>query len=79
MLIGGSVATLAGIILLLLGLRDATGGQAADVAMSTRGLAVLFLGAVLFAVGSMTALVALVRPFFEKRQVDRHVEGRGKR
>ena len=71
MLVVGAVLTLAGLVILLIGLQEATGDQAADLAISTRGLATIFVGAVFFAVGGMLALVAIVRPLFEKRPIDR--------
>lgn len=74
MLVVGGALTLAGMVALLLGLQEATGNEASDFAISTRGLATIFVGAVLFSVGGMLALVAIVRPLFQKRTIDRGTE-----
>ncbi len=77
MLVGGGVVMLAGVVILLVGLRYAAAGQGqADQHMSVAGLTTVFVGAVMFAVGGMVTLVAIVRPLFEKRSVDHHVERR---
>lgn len=70
-LLGGSVLTVAGIVILLIGLRYATTTDGSvDEALTTRALAAIFLGAVMFAVGGMTTLVGIVRPLFGNRPID---------
>lgn len=66
----GGVVTIAGIVILLIGLRYATGSDVVDESTTTRALAGIFLGAVMFAVGGMTALVGIVRPLFRHRAID---------
>ena len=74
-LVAGTV-TVIGIVIGLIGLRSATSVEGADLSMTTRGLVMLGGGAVIFAVGAMVTLVALVRPLFEKRAVDKHADPR---
>jgi ABC-type Fe3+-siderophore transport system permease subunit len=70
-LVVGSVLTIAGIVILLIGLRYATATDVpVDDTVTTRALAAIFLGAVMFAVGGMMALVGIVRPRFGKRPID---------
>jgi hypothetical protein len=73
-LIGGTM-TLSGLVILLIGLREATdAGFAGAVDIATKGLATIFAGAVLFSVGMMLALVGIVRPLFGKRPIDKNTE-----
>lgn len=55
-------------------------GIGADTRLDTTGIIIFSIGAVFFAVGAMWLLVVMVRPFFDKRDVDRYAEqtsGRG--
>jgi uncharacterized membrane protein len=73
-LVGGTL-TLAGIVIVVIGVREAAdAGCAGAVDIATRGLATVFAGAVLFSVGAMLALVGIVRPLFGHRPVDKHGE-----
>ncbi|MFN7916497.1 MAG: hypothetical protein U0Q55_14245 [Vicinamibacterales bacterium] len=53
---------------------DRMSGVGLETRLDTSGVAIFAAGAVCFAFGVMWLLTVLVRPFFEKRAVDRHVE-----
>jgi len=70
LLLGGAL-TIAGIVVVVLGLRGTDAATNDFVAGAlTRSLMVMFAGAVMFAFGFMLLLVGLVRPLFEKRPAD---------
>lgn len=55
-------------------------GVGADTRLDTTGIIIFSTGAVFFAIGAMWLLVVMVRPFFDKRDIDRYAEqtsGRG--
>jgi hypothetical protein len=72
-LVGGPL-TLVGLIVLLIGLRYAGNEAPAEENITTRGLLLVSAGAVMFAVGGMVTLVAIVRPLFQKRSIDERAE-----
>lgn len=49
-------------------------GMGEHTRLDTRGMIIFAVGAAFFSFGVMWLLVVLVRPFFEKRAVDRIVE-----
>lgn len=49
-------------------------GVGLDTRLDPMGISIFSAGAVFFAVGAMWLLVVLVRPFFEKRAVDRYAD-----
>lgn len=53
---------------------DRMSGVGLETRLDPSGIAIFAAGAVCFAFGVMWLLTALVRPFFEKRAVDRYVE-----
>ena len=71
LLLLGLPLTIVGMVVVVLGLRgtDAATTELESGAL-TRSLMVMFAGAVMFALGFMMWLVALVRPLFEKRPAD---------
>ena len=74
MFLVGAPLTIAGLVVLLIGLRYAGNEVPGAENITTRGLVLVSAGAVMFAVGGMVTLVAIVRPLFQKRSIDERAE-----